>query len=427
MGKKIVLFLMALALMCASVACGNKHGEDDTQTNESIATEGTEEPSSALDDTEEPTSTPEETEEPSSMPEETEEQKPESKPETKPTPTPEQKPESKPETKPTPTPTPTEAPIVQKNGNVDNATYEKAVKAFEGIVKKMRTDGLVKSSDVCVTMDNSNIKVDITFDNDDIDLMLSKDNSTNVYTLTFDYNFTWLEGFGPKVNGKDPALYNKELLIAILGMVSNEPKVVFDRIDLDCFSAAGLYVDEWTEIADCFIMSGEMKVDEFISYKLTKEDVDKRNATCVLTGKTVSGATIECIIEYDSSKVTFKNNNGKLYMSAVDESKIGPNGYPVIGTGCTSYDNYKKSWVDKHVAKGDANAHITEYNSHRVNGFTYYWFEGFYKTETEIGDPDVIYVQISEQEYIEIYNILFEERFEDFINSSFYIKEVKIK
>jgi len=135
----------------------------------------------------------------------------------------------------------------------------------------MRADGLVKETDVCVTMDATSIRVDITFDNSDIDLMLSLDESTHIYTLVFDYNFIWLEGFGPKVNGKAPAVYNKELLIATLGMVSDEPMALFDRIDLDCFSAAGLSSAKWTEIADCFIMSGTFILDESISYLITKE------------------------------------------------------------------------------------------------------------------------------------------------------------
>ena len=67
------------------------------------------------------------------------------------------------------------------------------------------------------------------------------------------------------------------------------------------------------------------------------------------------------------------------YMSPVDETKWGPHCYPIIKTGCTSYENYKQNWLDKYIAKGDANASITEYNSHTVNGYTYYWFEGSYK------------------------------------------------
>ena len=338
--------------------------------------------------------------------------------------------------------TPKEAPIVQAVGSVDNAEYEKAVKGFEGIVKKLRADGLVNSSDVCVAMDETSIKVDITFDNSDVDLTLQKDTDTKEYTLTFDYNFTWLEGFGPTVKDKDPALYNKELLLATLSMISSEPQVLFNRIDLDCFSAAGLSQTEWTEIGDCFIKSGEVVVDEYISYNITKEEKDNRDASYVLKGVTSGGATVECLIEYDSSLVSYElRDNGNLdwtingnelpsgmvtYMSAVDETKWGPNCYPIIKTGCSSYENYKQNWLDKHIAKGDANASVTEYSSHTVNGYTYYWFEGSYMTETEIGDPDIVYVQIDENEYIELYNVLFEESFEVFVNSSFYIKEVKV-
>lgn len=148
-----------------------------------------------------------------------------------------------------------------------------------------------------------------------------------------------------------------------------------------------------------------------------------------MTGTTSSGATVECVIEYDSSLVSYElrdnsNMNWAIngyelpsgmvtYMSPVDETKWGPHCYPIIKTGCTSYENYKQNWLDKYIAKGDANASITEYNSHTVNGYTYYWFEGSYKTETEIGDPDIVYVQIGENEYIELYNVLFEESFEN--------------
>lgn len=163
-----------------------------------------------------------------------------------------------------------EAPIVQAIGTVDDAEYQKAVNAFETIVKKMRTDGLVTEDDICVKMDDKSVYVDITFDNDDVDLWITKDGSGSGHTLTFDYNFIWLPEFGPTVNGKDPALYNKELLVAILSLVSDEPQVVFDRIDLDCFSAAGLSNTEWETVGDIRIMSGEMVVDEFISYKITK-------------------------------------------------------------------------------------------------------------------------------------------------------------
>ena len=49
-----------------------------------------------------------------------------------------------------------------------------------------------------------------------------------------------------------------------------QPQELFNRIDLDCFSAAGLSQTEWEEVGDCFIKSGEMVVDEFISYNIKK-------------------------------------------------------------------------------------------------------------------------------------------------------------
>ena len=164
----------------------------------------------------------------------------------------------------------TEAPLVKRVGDVDDATYDKAVAAYGWLVSKMRGDGMVKESDVCVTLDGTDIKVDITFDNTDLDLTLIKDEGADTYTLTFDYNFTWLEGFGPTINGQDPAKYNEELLIATLGMISGHAQALFDRIDLDCFSAAGLSQTEWELVGDYYIKSGEMVVDEFISYNLKK-------------------------------------------------------------------------------------------------------------------------------------------------------------
>ncbi len=345
----------------------------------------------------------------------------------------------KPSVTPEPAPQPTEVPIVRTVGTVDDATYKKAVGAFETIVKKMRADGIVKSNDVCVTMDATSIKVDITFDNFDVDLQLSKDNSTNIYTLTFDYDFTWIEGLGPKVNEKDPALYNKELIQALLSIVSDEPQVLYDRIDLDCYSPASLSNEKWTEIGDCFIKGAGMVVDQYISYNITKEAMDTRDASYVLTTTTSQGATVECEIEYDSSLVSYEliDNNSYIestygltgdkvtYMHTLDETKVGPNAYPAIKEGCTSYENYKQMLLDKFVAQGGANRDIVEYTGHRVNGYTYHWLEGFYSSETTIGDPDIVYVQIGENEYIELYNVLFQERFEDFINGSFYIRSVK--
>ena len=433
MRKKTPMIFAATMILSMAVlmGCGSE------QTPEELFT-----PTPSATNTPEPTVT--NTPTPSPAPTATNTPTPSPEPTATNTPTP--RPTSTPTPKPTntPTPKPTEVPIVKKDGNVEKAAYEKAVKAFEGIVKRMRADGLVKETDVCVTMDATSIKVDITFDNSDIDLMLSLDESTHIYTLIFDYNFIWLEGFGPKVNGKDPAAYNKELLIATLSMVSDEPMELFDRIDLDCFSAAGLSSVKWTEIADCFIMSGTFILDESISYLITKEaDTAKttREASYVLTGTAADGATIECVIGYDPSVVAYElKDNGNMgwvvngrelpsgivtYMHAVDESKMGPYCYPVIGTGCASYEEYKQNWLD--IYKGAAKAEIAEYVSYTANGYTYYYFEGFFMTETEIGDPDIVYVQISDNAYIELYNVMFEESLEDFVNGSFYIEEVTVK
>lgn len=164
----------------------------------------------------------------------------------------------------------TETPIVEKVGTVDDDTYKKAVSAFEDIVKRMRADGLVQAKDVCVTLDGSTIKVDITSDDSDVDITLSQNATTKEYILALDYNFTWLEDFGPTVNGKDPAAYNKELLIATLSMISDAPETVFNRIDLDCFSAAGLSYTEWEEVGDCFIKCDDFVLDKYFSYNIKK-------------------------------------------------------------------------------------------------------------------------------------------------------------
>ncbi|MEE0686978.1 MAG: hypothetical protein UEA60_10065, partial [Lachnospiraceae bacterium] len=185
-------------------------------------------------------------------------------------------------------PTVTEAPIVTKVGNVDNATYNKAVSAFEGIVKKMRKDGVVKATDTCVVMEGSTIKIDINYGDKDTDLILSK-GSNNIYTLTVDYDFCWISGMATTINGKDSSSYNKELLKAVLSMVSGEVELLYNRIDMDCFSAMGLYSNKWTQIGDCSIKSGEIKVDKYFTYLITKEDVDSRDKTFTLVGKNSAG------------------------------------------------------------------------------------------------------------------------------------------
>lgn len=172
-----------------------------------------------------------------------------------------------------------------------------------------------------------------------------------------------------------------------------------------------------------------------------KKEVSTRDASYTLTATKGDGTPIKCVIEYDSSLVKYELvDNGDMnwvvngyelpsgivtHMSAVDETKVGPFCYPIIKTGCNCYENYKKALMDKFLATGDTNPTIVEYKTYKANGFTYYWLEGSFKSEDAIGDPDIVYVQIGEDEYIELYNVLFEESFEDFINRYFYIREVQ--
>ncbi|MEE0861877.1 MAG: hypothetical protein U0L79_02735 [Lachnospiraceae bacterium] len=321
-------------------------------------------------------------------------------------------------------PTVTEAPIVTKVGNVDNATYNKAVSAFEGIVKKMRKDGVVKATDTCVVMEGSTIKIDINYGDKDTDLILSK-GSNNIYTLTVDYDFCWISGMATTINGKDSSSYNKELLKAVLSMVSGEVELLYNRIDMDCFSAMGLYSNKWTQIGDCSIKSGEIKVDKYFTYLITKEDVDSRDKTFTLVGKNSAGKTVECILEYDSSVVTYETTDNGAYMEGNAANNIF--GYPTIRTGSSTYENYKKTLVDSWKAKGDPNAFVTEISTHSVNGYTYYWFELFYETADAKGDPEVLYVQIGANEYLELYGFESWIRLEDFANDALYIKEIKVK
>ena len=288
-------------------------------------------------------------------------------------------------------PAETEAPIVTKIGNVDTATYNKAVCAFEGIEKKMRKDGVVKATDTCVVMEGSTIKIDINYADKDTDLILSK-GSNNVYTLTVDFDFCWLSELAVKINGKDSAPYNKELFKALLSMTTDEVELLFERIDLDCFSAMGLYSDKWTQIGDCSIMAGSLEFEKYFSYLITKEDVDSRDKTFTLVGKNSAGKTVECILEYDSSVVTYEAVDNGAYMEGNSDNNIFA--YPAVKTGCNSYENYKKSLIDNWKAKGD---------------------------------PEVLYVQIGSNEYLELYGFESWIRLEDFVNNALYIKEIKVK
>ncbi len=200
--------------------------------------------------------------------------------------------------------------IVKKDGDVDKTTYKKAVEVFEDVVNKLRTDGVVKQDDICVIMDDASIKVDITLADDFTDIELRK--SGDVYSLILDYDFTWLEGFGEKINDIDPAEYNKELLLATLKIISNEPQVIFDRIDMDYHSAAGLSDTEWTEVGDCLIISDDMKVDEYISYKIKQSNQSEN--------ETVDNETQENITEEQTTNNNTEKETNSGYVADTPDS-----------------------------------------------------------------------------------------------------------
>jgi hypothetical protein len=235
--------------------------------------------------------------------------------------------------------------------------------------------------------------------------------------------------------GQKRAPYNKELFKALLSMVTDEVEIVFNRIDSDCFSAFGLYNDKCTQIADCSLMGGRFELDKFFSYYITKEEVDTRDKTYTLTGTTADGKTVECVIEYDSSKVTYEQRQDYLtgeiedYMHHPTDGEEGPYGYLSIGSGCKSFEEYKKMMIQKYKDLGDVDPHFdnTYLVTHQVNGYTYYLTEFFYEYADAKGDPDVVYVQIGDNLYVEIFNYQCYARFEDFVIDSFFIKEVKVK
>ena len=442
MKKNLVIILSAIMMMSV-VGCGGNVDETKTTATEESVSESTtviEDETSSMEETStiEETTSSEETkvEEESSSVEETtteeetttkekETEKKTEKQTEKQTEKKTEKPTQKPEETTTSKPVQEDAPIVKKIGKVDEAFYNKAVKAFEGPVKKLRKDGLVKKSDVCVTMEGKNIKIDINYADKDSDLTLLYNSNTKIYELVVDYDFCWISELAVKINGKDSAPYNKELLKALISMVSDEVEVVYNRIDLDCFSAMGLDNEKWVNVGDISIKGGNFVADKLFSYYITKEDVDSRDKTFTLVGKNSAGKTVECILEYDSKVVKYEPVETGAYMEGNEENNIF--GYPTIKTGCNSYENYKKGLIESWKAKGDPKAFATEISSYSANGYTYYWFELFYETADAKGDPEVLYVQIGANEYLELYNFESWINLEDFVNGALFIKEVKVK
>jgi len=394
--------------------------------------------------TSEPTVTP--TVEPTATPTVEPTATPTPEPTATPTPEPTATPTPEPTATPTPEPTPTPVPIVRVDGDVDKAEVSKVESAFESLVKKMRADGLVKETDVCVVMNADSIKADIALGSADADLELIKDVATGIYTLKLDWNFIWLEGFGEKINGIDPATYNKELLLALLSVVSEEPQKIFDIIDQTYFSSFALSDKEWTQVGDCYMIDGGGAAEDYFAYYITKTKPEKeyhRDATYTITGTGANGAEVECVIEYDSSVATFEPcvtdmwnarcefPDGKAVESRpVDEMSEAFYGYSVIRTGITSYEEYK-AYLEKRIfdqlGTEGATLNWSEYETCEVNGYKYYALQAIYRSPEMLYDYDAVYVQISETECIEICNIWLYCYLEEFVNTAFYLKEVTVK
>lgn len=379
----------------------------------------------------EPTATP--TPEPTATPT----PEPTETPTPEPTATPMPEPTATPTPKPTATPTP--VPIVKVEGKVDKAEVNKVEDAFTSLVKKMRADGLVKVTDVCVTMDANSIKADIALNTTDADVEIVKDDS-GVYTLKLDFDFIWLEGLGATINGIDPANYNKELLLAMLSVISDNPQQIFDIIDQTYFSSYVLSDKEWIEAGGCYMMAGEDAWGDYFAYKLAKEKPAKeysRDASFTLTGTKEDGSSIECVIEYDSSLVSyepcvtdiwtekyeFPNGKATLAMPKDEESMEGY-GYSVIRTGISSFDEYQRILTERFLNQLGPGGSMTfmEYGTCEINGYTYHILEVSYVSDTNIDYYDVVYVQISDTECIEICGVQFYVTLEEFVNTVFYVK-----
>lgn len=165
----------------------------------------------------------------------------------------------------------TKVAIVQVNGTVDAAEVTAVETVFTGLVNKLRENGLISATDICVTIDETSIKFDITPNNSTVDLTLYKtDVANSIYTFALDQNLWYLEGLGEKINGIDPAPYNKEAIYAMLGLISTQPEAIFNVIDQTYFSCYSLSTTEWTAVGDCQMMDGGDSVSNAWSYIIKK-------------------------------------------------------------------------------------------------------------------------------------------------------------
>lgn len=65
---------------------------------------------------------------------------------------------------------------------------------------------------------------------------------------------------------------------------------------------------------------------------------------------------------------------------------------------------------------------LLEYGTYAANGYTYYILQAIYNSPNTIGQYDAVYVQISENEGIEVCDVWFNFTLEEFVNSVFYVR-----
>ena len=164
---------------------------------------------------------------------------------------------------------PAEIPVVKMSGEDGLFAGETVKAAVLATVEKLREDGLIAEDFVCLTMDKERLIFDITPGNTTNDMVLSVD-ADGVYTLAMDYDFWFMEGFGPLVNGIDPAPYNKEMLLNFLGLISEKPAELYNTIDMVYFSSYGLSGTGYLAVGDCYMMDGLDSVPGAWSFKIKK-------------------------------------------------------------------------------------------------------------------------------------------------------------
>lgn len=447
-----LLFVMTLSL----AACGSETPEStpgetpntETQGEQTPAPTGTQEVTNTPMPKPTETPTPKPTETPSPTPTNTPTPTPTNTPTPEPTATPTPVPTATPTPTPSPTPTPTSTPtpkptstptpvpIVKVVGNVDKAAVKKAETAFTDIVKKLRADGLVGKNDICVVMTPEMITADITLNTEAADISLVK-NADGTYELRMEWDFIWLEGFCESINGKDPAKYNEELLLAMLSILADEPKEVMSLIDQSYFSSFSFGTAQWTEAGGCYIMDADGEFEKYISYRLRSDKENKtyhRDKTYTMNVTKADGSKMNCKVSYDSSAVQFGTTtsgsaryefpDNQAYTLAGTEMS----GYPVLRNGMGSYEQYK-TYLSSRAFRALGNTGglaitVNDKVTYEANGYTYHYIVVSYMAGGEYVEYGIVYVQGPDGIGIEVCGAEFTTTLEEFINTAFYIESV---